>query len=320
MQIACLGVSVLSLASVFYAASPAEDPGAASGGKLLIGWASKDVTPARPVALAGQFHVRISKYVNDPITATALAIESAGENVVEEQAIMVSCDLVGIEQEIQARLRDMVKLELPEFDTSKLFLNATHTHTGPVTALCTSEGCAAMFSRSERNRKIETLEAMFGGAIGIYLTDINRIDVAKMTQLRAEFRKQGLQYLVVKNTLAKIALERSGRTDIMPFIEGPVGIAFANEEATAPARVIRDFQKANKELLEVKAMYVEGAVLPGSDCSRLADIPSREVLLSQLLGCLKAPMQKVAGGLNGILVKFAGTLEAVRAKKESEGE
>ena len=134
MGIAYLGVSVLSLASMLYAASPAEDPGAASGGKLLIGWASKDITPARPVALAGQFHVRISKYVHDPITATALAIESAGENGVNEQAIMVSCDLVGIEQEIQGRLRDMVKPKLPEFDTSKLFLNATHTHTGPVTA------------------------------------------------------------------------------------------------------------------------------------------------------------------------------------------
>ncbi len=132
MQFACLGVSVLSLASMLSAVSPAEELVAARGGKLLIGWASKDITPEKPVALAGQFHVRISKYVNDPLTATALAIESADENNGNEQAIMVSCDLVGIEQEIQDRLRDIVKPELPEFDTRKLFLNATHTHTGPV--------------------------------------------------------------------------------------------------------------------------------------------------------------------------------------------
>jgi len=105
---------------------------ACRGGKLLIGWASKDITPEKPVALAGQFHVRISKYVHDPITATALAIESADENNENEQAIMVSCDLLGIEQEIQNRLRDIVKPKLPEFHTRKLFLNATHTHTGPV--------------------------------------------------------------------------------------------------------------------------------------------------------------------------------------------
>ncbi|MFC1713995.1 hypothetical protein ACFL6S_10010 [Candidatus Poribacteria bacterium] len=127
MQIACLGMSVLSLASVFSVADTAE-----KGGKLLIGWASEDITPENPVALAGQFHVRISKYVNDPLTATALAIESADENNANEQAIMVSCDILGIEQEIQNRLREMVKPKLPEFDTRKLFLNGTHTHTGPV--------------------------------------------------------------------------------------------------------------------------------------------------------------------------------------------
>lgn len=175
-----------------------------------------------------------------------------------------------------------------------------------------------MISRTERNKKIEVLESMFGSAIGIYLTDINKIDVAKMTQLRSDFRKEGLTYLVVKNKLAKIALERAGKTDIMPYMQGPIGIVFADEEATAPARVIRDFQKANKELLEVKAVFVEGTLLPGSECARLADIPSRDVLLSQMLGCLKAPMQKVASGLNGVLVKFVRTVDALKNKKEQE--
>jgi len=127
MQITCLGMFVLSLASVFSGTATAE-----KGGKLLIGWASRDITPEKPVALAGQFHVRISKSVNDPLTATALAIESADGNNANEQAIMVSCDILGIEQEIQNRLREIVKPKLPEFDTRKLFLNATHTHTGPV--------------------------------------------------------------------------------------------------------------------------------------------------------------------------------------------
>ncbi len=129
MQVAFLGVSVLSLASMLSGAAEAEE-----GGGLLIGWSSKDITPAEPVALAGQFHVRISKYVHDPLTATALAIESAGENGVNEQAIMISCDILGIEREIQGRLRDVVKPRLSGFDTSKLLLNATHTHTGPVMA------------------------------------------------------------------------------------------------------------------------------------------------------------------------------------------
>ena len=117
------------------------------GSKLLIGWASTDITPEKPAALAGQFFVRISKQALDPITATALAIESAGEDNASEQVIMVSCDLLWIpddsrlaigfgdnRQAVQGRLRDIVKPMLPDFDTGKLFLNATHTHTAPIMA------------------------------------------------------------------------------------------------------------------------------------------------------------------------------------------
>ncbi len=175
-----------------------------------------------------------------------------------------------------------------------------------------------MISRTERDKRIAELETMFGNSIGFYLTDINRISVAKMTGLRAMFRRQGLKYMVVKNKLAKIALERCGRSDVMPYLNGPIGIVFAGEDSTAPARIIRDFQRENKALLEVRAVYVEGALLEGAACARLADIPSREVLLSQLLSVLKAPVQKFAGSLSSILSTFARTLEAVRAQKETQ--
>jgi len=94
--------------------------------KILIGWASKSITPTRTVILTGQFHARVSKNVNDPITSTALAIESGND-----QAIMVSCDLVAIRDGVQDKLREMLNSKLPGFDTKKIFLNATHTHTAP---------------------------------------------------------------------------------------------------------------------------------------------------------------------------------------------
>jgi hypothetical protein len=93
---------------------------------ILVGWASKSITPDKPVILMGQFHPRISKYVNDPVTATALAIETS-----DDQAIMVSCDIVVITRSMQDGLRDRLKTKLPDFDIKKLFLNATHTHTAP---------------------------------------------------------------------------------------------------------------------------------------------------------------------------------------------
>ncbi len=93
---------------------------------MRIGWSAADVTPDRPTNLRGQFHSRISQYVNDPLTAAALALEGG-----DGQAILVSCDLVSVPGHIEARLREMLGPRLPGFDVRKLVLNGTHTHTAP---------------------------------------------------------------------------------------------------------------------------------------------------------------------------------------------
>ncbi len=95
-------------------------------GKTTIGWASRDITPDRPVSLRGLFNLRIATRVNDPLTLTALAIESAGE-----QAIIVSIDSVAVDQPILEAGREALRERLPEFDPRKLTASATHTHTGP---------------------------------------------------------------------------------------------------------------------------------------------------------------------------------------------
>lgn len=98
---------------------------------LSIGWASVDITPEKPVALVGQLNKRISQGVLDPLTATALALESQDIYGRREQAILISCDVCMIQKAIQERIRECVRTLLPDFNAEKLFLNATHTHTGP---------------------------------------------------------------------------------------------------------------------------------------------------------------------------------------------
>lgn len=98
---------------------------------FYVGWAKTDITPPKPVALIGQLHKRISTGVSDPLTATVLAIETRGEGNLKEQAMMVSCDLLFIQRFIQQQLQERIRTQLPDFDSAKLFLNATHTHTGP---------------------------------------------------------------------------------------------------------------------------------------------------------------------------------------------
>jgi hypothetical protein len=102
-----------------------------SNGELLVGWGSASITPDRPVVLAGQFYTRISKYVHDPVTATALAIESQRNGSSLDRLIMISCDLVEVDQDLQNDVRQRVARRIAGFDTRKLFLNATHTHTAP---------------------------------------------------------------------------------------------------------------------------------------------------------------------------------------------
>jgi hypothetical protein len=102
-------------------------------GRLHAGWAARDITPDRPVALCGQFHKRISTRVEAPLWATALALEARDGDRVVDQAVLVSCDLVGIAPEIPPRLRRSLEGKVEGFDLRKIVLNATHTHTGPVT-------------------------------------------------------------------------------------------------------------------------------------------------------------------------------------------
>ncbi len=98
--------------------------------QFLIGWASRDVTPNRPVLLYGQYHARISEGVLDPITVTALAMESTHDGRSAE-TIMVSCDCVGISESLLAAVRKLLHVSLPDVDSQNICLNATHTHTAP---------------------------------------------------------------------------------------------------------------------------------------------------------------------------------------------
>lgn len=100
--------------------------------KLLTGWAMADITPEKKVALMGQFHDRFSTSVHDPLTATVLVLESVDDSGASiDQAIMISCDLVIISADLTKSVQEAVAQEIPELDSAKIILSATHTHTGP---------------------------------------------------------------------------------------------------------------------------------------------------------------------------------------------
>jgi len=120
-----------TLLSVLMLFGATNSPTDANEYPLYVGWASADITPDKPVNLEGQMTKRISQGVLDPLTATALALETKQDNVSKEQAIMISCDLLWTRKEIQQRLQKLMQTHISDFDVSKLFINATHTHTAP---------------------------------------------------------------------------------------------------------------------------------------------------------------------------------------------
>ena len=109
-----------------------------------------------------------------------------------------------------------------------------------------------------------------------------------------------------KNTLVTLAVKELGYEGVVPFLEGPVSIAFGYEDATAPARILNDFAKENKKL-ELKAGIVDGEVYDSDKVKQLASIPSKEVLLAKLLGSFNAPISN-----------FAYLIKAISDKKEAE--
>jgi len=110
-------------------------PGGGLAAELLVGTATADITPTEPVAVSGQFHLRIANTVETPITANVIALESREKRLSRDVAIMVSCDLLYIPSEVLELVRQAVRERLPDLDTTKLFLNGTHTHTAPVLLL-----------------------------------------------------------------------------------------------------------------------------------------------------------------------------------------
>ena len=139
-------------------------------------------------------------------------------------------------------------------------------------------------------------------AQSIVLVDYRGLTVAQDTELRKQLREAGIVYKVCKNTMMKRAFEGTDFAQLDSVLEGPNAIAISKDDATAPARIICKFAKT-AQALEVKAGVVEGTVYDANGVAELSKVPSREELLSKLLGSLQSPITNLARVLNQIAEK-----------------
>lgn len=155
-----------------------------------------------------------------------------------------------------------------------------------------------------------------GSAFSAIAADYNGLSSEQMTELRAKAREQQVYLRVVKNSLARRALEGTDFECMNNDLVGPMVLAFSTEDPGAAARVIKDFAKEN-EKLEVKLVSIGGQLLAASDLDRLASMPTKEQAISMLMALMKAPAEKFVRTLNEVPGKFVRTMAAIRDQKES---
>ncbi|MDB4884733.1 MAG: ribosomal protein [Gemmatimonadetes bacterium] len=167
--------------------------------------------------------------------------------------------------------------------------------------------------RNDKEQLVRELKEQIGASKALYYTDFTGLNVKRMTDLRRKLRKAGVQYVVIKNTLALRAVNESGL--VGERLKGPTGLVMATDPVAA-AKILTDFAKANDQRPAVKGGLFDGAAIDAEQVKRLAAMPSREQMLAELGAGLQSPLSAMLGVMNSLLTNFAGALDALKAQKE----
>ena len=168
---------------------------------------------------------------------------------------------------------------------------------------------------SEKKAVVAALEEKLKSAASGVLVDYKGITVAEDTALREELRKNGVDYAVVKNTLVRFALDGAGLNELDEVLHGTTALAVSVDDPIAPMRVINKFSKKfNGAKFVIKAGFMDGKVLPINDIMALAELPSKEVLLAQMMGTMLAPITKLAIVIKAIAENGGASVAAPAAE------
>ncbi len=171
--------------------------------------------------------------------------------------------------------------------------------------------------KEQKVQQVEVLTEKLQRAKVAVLTDYRGLTVSQMQDLRGKLRTGNVEYRVVKNTLARRAADAAGYPALESELKGPIAIAFGYEDLSLPPRLINEFVRTTRLKLEVVGGLVEGRVFNREQVRQLADLPSREVLLAQLLGTLQSPVGQLVGIMQTPLQQLVGVLEAYKSKLEA---
>jgi large subunit ribosomal protein L10 len=172
--------------------------------------------------------------------------------------------------------------------------------------------------RPEKVEKVESLKEVFDAARSVVLNDFTGLNVEKLSELRKLCRESGIEYRVVKNTLARRGVKGTSAEELESQFEGPTALAIGRDSENVAAKIIAKFAE-EYEAPKFKAGIVEGKVIDATGLLVLSKLPSKEELLSTLLASIKSPGNNLASVLQGTLRNLLYALNAIIEKKQSEG-
>lgn len=169
--------------------------------------------------------------------------------------------------------------------------------------------------KSEKEAIVAEVAEKISRACAMYFADFTGITVAEETELRREFRKSGIEYTVVKNTLAQKALEQvSGYDRVYDNLAGATGIAFSYDDAIVPAKIIKRFSDKTGKM-KLKIAVVEKQIFDGEKLNELSQLPSRKEMIASILSSLESPVSGIVGAINAVMRDLVGVVDAIEKKK-----
>lgn len=169
----------------------------------------------------------------------------------------------------------------------------------------------------QKEARVEELKKQLMSKSSVLLGDFTGMDVATATEMRQRLREASVEYRVVKNSLAKLAMEEAGFSALTEHMSGPNGFVMTDGDAAIAAKIMVEFEK-NKKTPRIRTGIIDAAVVTAADIRRIAELPSREVLLAQIAAGLQAPVVGLARLLNELSRKLVATLDAVAKQKGAE--
>lgn len=166
----------------------------------------------------------------------------------------------------------------------------------------------------EKARTIDELTQKLRDSKGAVLLDYRGLNVAAITQLRRELGRDEVEFQVAKNTLLRIAADRADVSISPDLLEGPTAVAFGWRDEVAPAKILTEYARRSRGVVSVKGGVIGGRSLSAGDIERVAELPTREVLLARLLGTIQSPLSQTLGILQAPAREVAGLAQALADK------